>query len=306
MKKWVLKAVIQKVLSGLPAGHRLNFWFQKYVTKGVRLTDDHFRDKYDAAVQHLKFYHRHAGHSPYSALELGTGWYPVVPIALFLNGASRIDSYDISSLMNGTRIRQTIELYLRWRKEGRLQSLEPYIQEERWQSLETIAGKQNISLAELSKQIHLYLHLGDARKTQLPNNSRDLILSNNTFEHIYPEVLEGLIQEFQRVLKPGGVSSHFVDMSDHFAHLDSSISIYHFLRYTPQVWSRIDNSIQPQNRWRKPQYLDLLKEKGIEPLETEDRPGDPDLVRSSPLDSGFQRWSPEEIAVSHTHLVYTK
>ena len=60
----------------------------------------------------------------------------------------------------------------------------------------------------------------------------------------------GISSKVQTDWKPDGLHSHFIDMSDHFAHMDSSISIYHFLRYSEAQWKRIDNSIQPQNRWR--------------------------------------------------------
>ena len=53
--------------------------------------------------------------------------------------------------------------------------------------------------------------------------------------------------------------SHFIDMSDHFAHLDKSISAYNFLKFSKTQWKLIDNSIQPQNRLRICDYTTLLK-----------------------------------------------
>jgi len=84
----------------------------------------------------------------------------------------------------------------------------------------------------------------------LEDNNIQLISSNNTYEHIYPEVLGGIIQRMWALLAPGGIMSHFIDMSDHFAHMDRGIDIYNFLRFSEKQWDLIDNRIQPQNRWR--------------------------------------------------------
>ena len=64
----------------------------------------------------------------------------------------------------------------------------------------------------------------------LQKESVDFICSNNTFEHIPQEILRDILVEFKRVLHPNGLMSHFIDMSDHFAHFDSRITIYNFLQ----------------------------------------------------------------------------
>ncbi len=63
----------------------------------------------------------------------------------------------------------------------------------------------------------------------IKSDSVDFICSNNTFEHIPADILSAILREFKRVIKPGGLMSHFIDMSDHFAHFDSRITIYNFL-----------------------------------------------------------------------------
>ena len=35
IRKWHLKAIIQKTISFLPGSHKINYWFQKNITKGV-------------------------------------------------------------------------------------------------------------------------------------------------------------------------------------------------------------------------------------------------------------------------------
>lgn len=303
--KWRLKAIVQKIISWLPASQKINFLFQKYVTKGVRLDDTYFGDKLGHAIDHLEYFQKHRNGDSFEVLELGSGWYPVVPISLFLAGADNMTSMDISPLMNAESIKLTIGQFIERRKAGKLGALIPYILEERWVDLEQIHS-QNLGKEELLQALGLELLVKDARQTGFDNHQFDLICSNNTFEHIYPEILQDILKEFQRVLKPKGMMSHFIDMSDHFAHMDGSITIYNFLKYSKEQWKRIDNTVQPQNRWRLKDYLDLYTDLGISVIDQKIRPGSSEEVKALKLHSDYQAYTPEEIAVSHAHLVSTK
>jgi len=303
MQKWILKAVVQKLLSLLPGKHRLNFLFQRYVTKGVRLSDAYFQDRLTHLRQHLNSYATYKGGAPAGAsvLELGTGWYPVVPIGLFLAGAGQVLSVDISPLTDRERILTTLRQYQRARQR-RVAGLPE--NEARWSVLERIlANPEAFPEERLFKALHFDYQVVDARALPLAANSIDLITSNNTFEHIYPEVLAAILHEFKRVLRSDGLMSHFVDMSDHFAHLDQSISIYHFLRFTDRQWRWIDNSIQPQNRWRITHYRNLYHRLGIPLTEELNRPGDLAALRRESLAPAFAALSESELVVSHSYLV---
>lgn len=299
MRKWMLKAVVQKALSFLPVKHRLNYLFQKYITKGVRLSDVYFEDRLAHALRHLEAYRQHKGDlRGATVFELGTGWYPVVPVAFFLSGAGRVQSVDISPLTDREKMLATLRRY----QAARNQEL-PGLPE-RWAVLERILeAPANYSREALFETLHFEYLVTDARRLPLPDGSVDLITSNNTFEHIYPEVLQGILQEFKRIAKPNALMSHFVDMSDHFAHLDDGISIYHFLRFSDRTWQWIDNSIQPQNRWRITHYRALYRRLGIPITEEHNRPGDPEALRREPLAPAFAALPEEELAVSHSYLI---
>ena len=151
--------------------------------------------------------------------------------------------------------------------------------------------------------IRLESVVGDARNTDFADKQFDLICSNNTFEHIPKDILEPILVEFIRLLKPGGTMSHFIDMSDHFAHMDGSISIYNFLRFSKKQWDLIDNCIQPQNRMRLRDYQELYERLGIDIDSTAVRAGDVKAVMSEPLHADFLDYSIEEIAISHALVV---
>ena len=304
MKKWVLKAVVQKGISFLPFKHQINFLFQKYVTKGVNLTEPYFEDRLTHYKHHSQFQEKYKKTlRGITVLELGTGWHPVVPIGFFLSGADQIYTVDISELTDREKVLDTIDIFLRYQKDGRLASF-CKVAPERLAVLETIATRRaSYDWEQIKEALNLQYLVVDARKLPLENQTIDLITSNNTFEHVYADVLKDILLSFKRVLNPNGLMSHFIDMSDHFAHLDRSITIYNFLQFSEQQWSLIDNSVQPQNRWRIPQFRELYQELGLPITEELNREGDLEALKSVQIHSSFQKMSLEDLAVSHSYVV---
>jgi hypothetical protein len=304
MKRWKQKALVQKVISYLPFDHRINFLFQKYVTRGVALTDAYFEDRLSHARTHLHNFRRLSGQAvPRRTLEIGTGWYPVVPIAMFLSGVDQIHSVDLRPLISRARIATTIRRYLRAHAAGQLAPALTVVGD-RLSTLSALLARWRWTpLAEMLRALHIRYLVEDARHLSLPDDSIDLIHSNNTLEHIYPAVLVPILQELKRVVRgDGGLMSHFIDMSDHFAHFDRSITIYNFLRFSDRAWQRIDNSVQPQNRLRLPEYLDIYRALGLPATDVVQRPGNPAALAGMALAARFAAMPAEQIAVSHCHI----
>ena len=92
MPSWMLKDALQHVIGRLPRSHWWNGLFQKYVTKGYYPSRESFEAKLNCCRQHLDYYLRFspAPKSEFAVLELGTGWWPIVPLGLYLCGASEI------------------------------------------------------------------------------------------------------------------------------------------------------------------------------------------------------------------------
>ncbi|HRK29076.1 MAG TPA: methyltransferase domain-containing protein [Chitinophagales bacterium] len=306
MKKWIQKAIVQKIVSYLPFGRQINYLFQKYVTKGVYLTDTYFYDRLNHATQHLAAYHRFTGNPmPNSCLELGTGWYPIVPIAFFLSGVQSIYSVDIAFLTSKKRIATTLAMFAQAHRQQRLPNYLPNLQPQRLQLLLNLIDQlPTLTLPDILNQLHLHYLIEDARHLSLPDNSVDLVNSNNTFEHIYPQLLEPILLEFKRVVKKNtGIMSHFIDMSDHFAHFDSSITIYNFLQFSDQQWQWIDNTIQPQNRLRLADYQQLYNHINLPITHQNLWHGDVAQLTMVPLHPHFANQNPDMVAVSHCHFI---
>ena len=303
IRKWILKAIVQKTIAYLPYSQRINYFFQKHVTRGVFLSDEYFEDRLQHARKHIEAWQKYgAKNPPGKTLELGTGWYPVVPISLFLFGAEEIRTVDVTLLTNVQHVLKTIEKFLDYEAEGKLQE---YLscQPERLERLRVLASKKGkITFEDLTKELRIRYLVQDARRLSIDTDSIDLIHSNNTFEHIYPDILKAILQDFKRVVKPGGLQSHFIDLSDHFAHFDKSITIYNFLRFSPVAWRWIDNTVQPLNRMRITDYRKLYKEVGLEITEEQLRPGDLKALESVPVHASFLENTAAENAVSHGYF----
>jgi hypothetical protein len=305
MKKWKQKAIVQKTISFLPFGNKINYLFQKYVTKGVYLNDEYFYDRLSHATSHLSAFSKYwEKAAPASSLEIGTGWYPIVPLAFFLSGTDKIYSVDISMLTNKERLKTTFDRFMDCQKAAKLKD---YIKvlPDRWAIFTEIYDQYDkLNFEEILKKINLIYLIEDARKLSLPDNSVELINSNNTFEHIYPNILKPIIKDFIRVLdKENGIMSHFIDMSDHFAHFDKTINIYNFLQFSDSKWSWIDNSIQPQNRLRYQDYLNMYQELALPVTEFSIRAGNLQELSTIKLDKKYSILKAEELAISHCHLI---
>ncbi len=309
--KWHLKAVIQKTISWLPYSQSVNFFFQKYVTKGVQLSDDYFTDRLQHAAHHIDGYmtyirKKEINHKMAHTLEIGTGWYPVVPVAMYLCGATQINTLDISSLMTRPNLITTLKKYQQYADQN---LLTPYINPlpERLAKLsELLLESPLLTLEQLLNRLQIRYLVADARQLPLPDGSIDLIHSNNTFEHIYPNLLLPILKELKRVARPiSALQSHAIDMSDHFAHLDNTITIYNFLQFTNRQWAWIDNDIQPQSRLRYSDYLKLFDQAQLSVVDSTYRPGDIAQVKALRLAAPYDSYNTQDLAISHCHIYST-
>ncbi len=95
-----------------------------------------------------------------------------------------------------------------------------------------------------------------------------LIFSSNVLEHIEISILPGFVQDFYRLLQPGGYSFHQIDLGDHLAYYDKNVSLKNYLRYSNQTWRKhFENDVQYFNLVQRPAWLDFFQKAGFETLE---------------------------------------
>lgn len=261
--RWWIKAVLQKGISLLPGSRRIHDYLQRSVWRSLQIDDFFLSDRLSHVNKHLAAWQAdHPQQLPKHSLEIGTGWYPIVPIGLYLCGLDQITSVDQRAMLRPAQVNELMEWLLRWEQSDRLQQLLPQYQEERWAKAKS-HWQNNPQTLDWLAQIGIRTWTGDARKLPYPDGQIPLIHSNNTFEHIPRSILQGIMQELKRVLSPEGVMSHYIDMADHYSYGDASIGPFHYLRFAERSWSWLENPFQAQNRMRISQYEALFTKLGL-------------------------------------------
>jgi hypothetical protein len=288
--KWVAKAVVQKGISFLPQPQRINHLFQKYVTGGTTLSPEFAAKRLEWAAMHVSSMERHGGPSSgYHAMELGSGWFPIVPLCLYMHGADEVSLCDIDDLGRPELTSQALDAVIGFARTGDLEKALGGIRTERLDELER-ARAEVMSLGHRAtlERLGLSVRVGDVRDLHL-SRAPDLICSNTVLEHIPPDVIVGILVAFRLNARPGTVMSHLVDLCDHYAYIDEFVDVYQFLTFPERRWRLIDNSIQPMNRLRVHQYRELYEQAGVGLVEEQRWEGDPaDLDRlalAAPFDS---------------------
>lgn len=302
MKNWILKATVQGVLSRLPQPQRWNQLLQTHVSRGLRLTEEFLLNKWRISCRHLDHYLSASSgpRSGFSALELGTGWFPIVPVGLALNGAGQVWTLDVQDLLSRERVIAVLELYLRLMTEGTLQPRQPG-QRERLEAV--LAATEGLSARAILARLGVSsLVLEQASDTGLPTGSMEIISSTSTLEHIPREQLPGIFKEFRRLASPDAVMSHFIDMGDNYSLSDDSITVYNFLKYSEQTWSLFNNRLFHQNRLRRPDYRTLHEASGWTVVAEEGVTRPLEELRSIPLAPEFRGYSESELQVFLTWM----
>jgi ubiquinone/menaquinone biosynthesis C-methylase UbiE len=207
-----------------------------------------------------------------TAVEIGTGWCPTIPLALTMRGI-RVHTYD-----------QT-----------------------RFVTAEAITKAQEIAGGHWG--MVTYHTPGDAAITKLCDNSIDLHFSFSVFEHIPVDVLSQILREAYRVLKPGAVLYHRIDCRDHFCDCDPSITSVNFLKFSKTEWRFLgQNRIHYHNRLRGSDFVALFKKAGFDFINVQ---SDVCARGLAALDhirvaDPFQGYEPADLATSFLTLVASK
>jgi SAM-dependent methyltransferase len=104
----------------------------------------------------------------------------------------------------------------------------------------------------------------------LPSDSFTLVVSCDTLEHLPRAFLPTELDEFHRLLVPGGFSVHQIDLADHLAYFDRGATPKHYYRYSHAAWDRwFESGVQHFNRVQRSEWLDLFAHAGFEEVSEE-------------------------------------
>jgi hypothetical protein len=296
--QWQRKALIQRACSRLPAGNALYYMLQQQFGSLRRPPDPtRLLRECTTLVADLKT----AGHEVTGArvMEVGTGRRIDIPLGFYLAGAASVITVDLNQYLRPELVMASVRAMKECSKEilgifNTTSSSEAV--EARFERL--IACK---SLADVFSATNIsYLAPADAQRLPMASDSVDIQISYTVFEHIPRTTLVGILKEASRLLGTRGVALHHVDLSDHYAHDDPSISSINFLKFSQSEWHRLaGNRFAYHNRMRADDYRRVYSEAGHQLLdwkEFQDQRSLDLLKTAFPLDRAYQGINPGELA----------
>jgi hypothetical protein len=297
-RHWRIKGVVQKALSFLPGGVRLNTALQRMVGE-LRAPEANFDAKL-GDWQGLMALLAAAGRRSVDGavmVEVGTGWYPTNPLLFALAGAREVHTYDIvRHLDEGLTRRLLAHLDARAARIAATAGVPVDAVEARIARWRAARGLDAL-LAEAGIRYHAP---GDARATGLPDGAVDIVFSNSVLEHVDPALLPSLMAESRRLVGARGLAVHAVACNDHYAHFDRAISFVNYLRYDDAVWARWNNPLNYQNRLRAPDFIAAARAAGLEVVHEERavRPGTREALAAMPVAARFAHYTPDDLAAT--------
>jgi hypothetical protein len=299
---WQLKAITQKLVSILPCSRRINYLLQRYVTVGMVLPEAFVIDRLEHAQKHLHSQKSWGKKTLADAtiLEIGTGWYPLVPMAFMLMGAQRIYTADIHPLYAAASINQSILALLRLAEQHQLQVLLPGFNPAKLlilkKALKTPTAAAKMKILQLNPLILKPSY------ENLPSKQFDLVVSNNTLQFVEPSKIGVLFASLQSAMAVGGVISVAIDYTDEFSHGDGRIGPFNFLRFSAAQWRFWTNALNRPNRLRHIDYRVLFTAQFELVIEEKDMETAVALEKRM-LHSDFHQYSQAELLVKHAYLV---
>ncbi len=234
--KHTTRTRIFKILALLPnrLGYPLYYFLQNFSSKSaLEKKIQATKNSYEVAFK--IFRENHINLEGKRVAELGSGWMPIFPYQLILEGnVNRVDTYDINGHYNLKQIKKVNDYY---------RTHEGFKIEQK--------GKY-----QLHKAVYYF------PKTNICNGdlkSVDLIVSRFVLEHVPPKEIKKMHDFFNSNLKSGSYILHLISPSDHRAYNDPSLSLQDFLKYSKEEWDGIQTKFDYHNRLRLPQYLALFE-----------------------------------------------
>ena len=174
-------------------------------------------------------------------LEIGSGWFPTIPILFARDGAKKIIMSDLNIHMDEITFRETVA-YLKKSFPD-----DDYIQ--------SLTGFASLPID----------YLVPFNASNLKDKSLDVIVSNTVLEHIPKSDIYNLFASLRPKIADDGKMVHLVDHSDHFEHYDKSISRINFLTWSLERHALINYLIKDgENRMRHHEYHQLFMDSGYD------------------------------------------
>ncbi len=302
---WKLKGLLQKTLGVLPAGEALHYRLQRHLG-GMRNPRREIGLKIDDWEGMVKQLHGVGARIPGARLmEIGSGWYPALPLACHLVGAARVHTVDLNRLLKPDLMRLCIAML--GEQLPRLAStceVELADVEARYARLREAANRSD-DPGTISDGVIDYRAPADAAASGLPDGSIDIVFSNSVLEHVPPDAIARIHRATRSLVRPGGWVFHSVNCGDHYAYADPGIHQLNYLQFSDAQWAFWNNRFLYQNRLRAHQLVDGARDAGFDiVLDTSHaRPQRLQQLQAMAIAEQFRHIAPEKLCITTVDFI---
>jgi SAM-dependent methyltransferase len=299
---WKIKAAAQGLLSVVPGGRWVNDRLQRALGD-LRHLHVTFDGKFEDWRLPMTYLQDNGIWKPgLRLLEVGTGWYPALPLAFSLAGAESVRTYDINRHLNPrltflftVHLEKHLEIIARASGRPPAEVEHDYARLRDAKTLEALLAAARV----------IYAAPVDASATGLPEASIDLAYSVSVLEHVPSHDIARILRESARIVAPGGAILHSIACCDHYALFDRSITELNYLQYDERAWRKWNNALQYQNRLRAPDFLGMVAASGFRTVSEYPHREPRTLARLDELKLApeFHKYSREEWSITSLGLV---
>ncbi|HVQ37077.1 MAG TPA: hypothetical protein VMS31_06075, partial [Pyrinomonadaceae bacterium] len=175
--KWTTKARIQRVLSSAPLGPQLYYLAQRHLGGFSHFSINSKVSQGGSLLDCLAELPEPL--ATWSAVEIGTGWTPILPILFWLNGQEQCDTYDNQRLVKDALVVESARQFVAFYQANPGQGQFP----DRLKLLGKLVA-DGAGSGEIMQACRIRYHAPvDATKTGLAGESVDVVYSNTMLEH---------------------------------------------------------------------------------------------------------------------------
>ncbi len=299
MPHWLIKSAIHRTISWLPCSHEWNYFLQKKLSRSLEPSSGSFTHMAEDSAKFLDYFAEHStlADGRFTAFELGTGWFPTVPIALFLCGAEQVWTADISPLLKIENVRHVLKFYQEEGASGHLAKLLPRLRPERMKHIGEALDSAETDPVKLLATLNIGVLVLDARTTGLKAESVDLVISDSVLVHVPQVILYSIFEEFRRIISPQGVMVHWMGLWDTYARFDQRLTRFNMLRYSEKSWRIYNSPMEHQNRMRMADFRKLHGLTGFDLVAEECLRAAPEELDKVTLHADFLHMNREDLLV---------
>jgi hypothetical protein len=257
-----IKALVQNAISVLPDSLAQRMYYLVQRTMGnLRETSPVYHLQRARAM--AAFAQQHGYRFRGRLFEVGAGRTLNIPIGFWLAGIDEIVTTDLNRYLRPEIVRADLAYMRSHEDEIRLLFGGYDTFDDRWQQL-----RQCVTIGDLVARLPIrYIAPYVSGRSSGVSGEFDFHVSCNVLEHVPSEQLGNIFREARELVGNRGKLLHFVDLSDHFAHADPSLSPLHFLALSEEEWHRLaGNPFMYQSRNRVDDYRRILDECGFKVL----------------------------------------